>query len=92
MRRNSRVQRITFNLPAAMEAVSMYHRDGGRVSSFGEDPLQGDINKCATRQQAFTEFCPSFQPVFHALVNSDPSQFSGALKFYIDITYRLSKT
>ena len=57
MTRDNRVQRITVSLPTPTEAISMYHRAGGRISDgapFGEDPLQGDSNKC-TRQQAFTD-------------------------------------
>ena len=94
MARDNRVQRITVSLPTPTEAISMYHRAGGRISDgapFGEDPLQGDSNKCTIRQQAFTDTFPSFEPIFHRLVNSDPSYFRRALKFYIDITYRLSR-
>ena len=95
MARDNRVQRITVNLPTPVEAVSMYNRAGGRLSDetpFGEDPLQGNSDKCAIRQQAFTNNFPSFEPIFHGLVNSDPSLFTRALKFYVDITYRLSRT
>ena len=95
MTRDNRVQRLTVNLPTPMEAVSMYRRDGGRLSdgaSFGEDPLQGDVDKCTIRQQAFTDSFPSFELIFHRLVNSDHSLFTSALKLYIDITYRLSRT
>ena len=89
MARDNRVQRITVNLPAPVEAVSMYNRAGGRLSDetpFGEDPLRGNGDKCAIRQQAFTNNFPSFKPNFHGLVNSDPSLFTRALKFYVDIT------
>ncbi len=96
MARDNRAQRISVNnIPSPMEAVSMYNRAGGRLSDgapFGEDPLQGDSNKCTIRQQAFMDTFPSLEPIFHALVNSDPSLFTRALKFYIDITYRLSRT
>lgn len=95
MARDNRVQRIAINVPSPIEAVSMYNRAGGRLSdgtSFGEDPLQGDSNKCTIRHQAFTDTFPSFEPIFHILVNSDPSLFIRALKLYIDITYRLSRT
>ena len=73
MARDNRVQRIIVSLPTPMEAVSIYNRAGGRLSDetpFGEDPLQGDSNKCTIRQQATF---PSFEPIFHRLVNSDPS-------------------
>lgn len=95
MRRDNRVQRVVGSLPSPAEAICLYQGEGGRISdgaSFGEDPLYGDVNKSTIRQQSFSTSYPSFDPIFHHLVNSDPSLFTNGLKFFIDITYRLSRT
>ena len=83
------------NLPCASQAVCMYHQEGGRISDesqFGEDPLLGDDAKASIRASAFGDRYPSFDAIFHDLVNSNPSLFKNALLFYIDITYRLSRS
>lgn len=95
MRRNNRVKRIMTRLPGPAEAISMYQGSGGRISDgaqFGQDPLYGDDNKCTIRQRSFTSSYPSFDPIFHNLVNSNSSLFENGLKCFIDITYRLSRT
>ena len=96
MRRNNRVKRIMTRLPGPAEAISMSHGDGGRISDgaqFGHDPLYGDDNKCAIRQQSFTTSYPSFDQIFHNLVNSNSLLFENGLKkCFIDITYRPSRT
>ena len=93
MRRENRVQRVVGSLPSPAEAISLYQE--GQISdeaSFGEDPLYGDLNKSNIRQQSFSMPYPSFDPIFYQLVNSDVSLFTNGLKFFIDITYRLSRT
>ena len=95
MRRDNRVQRVVGSLPSPAEAIRLYEGKGGRISdgaSFGEDPLYGDVNKSTIRQQSFSTSYPSFDPIFHQLINSDASLFMNGLKFFIDITYRLSRT
>ena len=95
MRRENRVQRVVGSLPSTAEAISLYQEEGGQISdgaSFGEDPLYGDVNKSNIRQQSFSMSYPSFDPIFYQLVNSDVSLFTNGLKFFIDITYRLSRT
>ena len=95
MRRDNRVQRVVGTIPSPAEAIRLYQEEGGQISdgaSFGEDPLYGDVNKFTIRQQSFSTSYPSFDAIFHRLVNSDASLFTNGLKFFIDITYRLSRT
>ena len=93
MRTNNGITRLDLgNLPCSSQAVGMYQQDGGRITDetkFGEDPLQGDIAKASIRAQAFNEKYPSFDIIFHELVNSNPLLFKNALLFYIDVTFRL---
>ena len=94
MRRENRVQRVVGSLPSPAEAIRLYE-EGRQISdeaSFGEDPLYGDVNKSTIRQQSFSTSYPSFDPIFHQLVNSDASLFTNGWKFFVDITYRLSRT
>ena len=72
----------------------MYHQ-GGRISDetgFGEDPLQGDDAKTSIRAQAFDERYPSYDAIFHQLVNLNSLLFKSALLFYVDITYHLLRS
>ena len=95
MRTDNRIARLDLrNLPGASQAVSMYHQ-GRRISDetgFGTDPLQGDDAKASIRSQAFSERYPSYDAIFHELVNLNPMLFKNALIFFIDVTYRLSKS
>ena len=82
-------------LPDTTAAIAMYNQEGGNISDgaqFGSDPLTGDANKMSIRHQAFTERYSSFEDIFHQLVNSNNNLFKEALKFYLDVTYRLSKS
>ena len=82
-------------LPDTMAAVAMYNQEGGNISDgaqFGYDPLDGDANKTSIRNQAFNGRYPSFEHIFHQLVNSNSTPFKEALKFYLDVTFRLSKS
>lgn len=82
-------------LPDTMAAVAMYNQEGGNISDgaqFGYDPLDGDANKISIRNQAFNGRYSSFEHIFHQLVNSNSTPFKEALKFYLDVTFRLSKS
>ena len=60
----------------------MYHQEGGRIldeSGFGEDPLQGDNAKTSVRAQAFNERYPSYDAIFHEVVNMNPTPFKNAI-------------
>ena len=75
------------------EAAEMYWPGGGRITdpaSFGVDPLLDDNSKLLICSQAFRDCFPSFEPIFHNLVNGDDRVFRKGLKFYSDVTYRLS--
>lgn len=83
------------HLPDTAAAITMYNQEDGNISDgaqFGYDPLTGHTNKISIRHQAFTERYSSFEDIFHQLVNSNSTLFKEALKFYLDITYRLSKS
>ena len=96
MQRNSRITRLDLrHLPSSTQAVTMYREEGGRISDetcFGEDPIYSDSTKCSIRMQAFSERFPSFDAIFHELVNGNPALFESALLFYIDVSYRLSRS
>jgi hypothetical protein len=96
MHRANRVSRLDLrHLPTPSQAVSMYHQENGRLSEesrFGDDPLHGDTAKCSIRSQAFRDRHPSFDIIFHELINSNPVPFKNALLFYIDTTFRLSSS
>ena len=96
MRRANRISRLDSRyLPIPSQAVSMYHQEGGRLSEesgFGDDPLHGDAVKCSIRSRALHDRHSSFDNIFHELINSNPVPFKNALLFYIDTTFRLSRS
>lgn len=74
------------------EAVDMYHQRGGHLTeltTFGVDPISDNV-KIDIRARAFQERFPSFEPIFHALVNGNDRLFREGLIFFRDTTYRLS--
>ena len=74
-------------------STAMYCQEGGNNldgEQFGCNPLDGYANKINIRQQAFRY--PSFEDIFHNLINFNSTLLQDALKFYVDITYRLSKS
>ena len=73
------------HLPDTTAAVVMYNQEGGNLSDgarFGHDPLSGHSNKMSIRHQAFTERYPSFEDIFHQLVNSNSTLFKEALVLF----------
>ncbi len=83
-------------LPNPPEAVRLYEQEtGGRISEesgFGLDPIGTDANKCLIRKQAFFDRYPSFEDIFNNFINSNSVMFRSALLYYIDMTYRLSRS
>lgn len=80
-------------LPSVQDAVQLYEQQEGQLwdpYQVGSDPLKGNAYKYGVRQEAFLEKYPSFQEIFSKLVNGDSTTFRDALKFYIDITHRVS--
>ena len=69
-----------------------YRNDGGHITEptqFGVDPVL-DNEKIEIRDRAFADRYPSFDPIFHAIVNGNVRPFREGLLFYCDITFRLS--
>ncbi len=82
-------------LPSVAGAVQQYQQHGGQLTDpwmVGKDPLDGNSYKYGVRHEAFSEKYPTFQDIFSKVVNGDRSTFEDALKFYIDITRRISST
>ena len=81
-------------LPSTTDAVQRYQQGGQLTDPWqvGKDPLEGNAYKYGIRQEAFLEKYPSFQNIFSKLVNGDKTTFKQALKFYIDITHRISSS
>ena len=96
MRTSNRIARVDIrHLPRSHQAVRMYHEEGGRISDekyFGKDPILTDSTKSSIRTQAFSERFPSFDVIFQGLLNGNPTLFKNAILFYIDVTYRLSRS
>ena len=93
MTRDNRTKQIDIRSPD--QAVQMYRASGGRItdpSSFGDDPIALDPDKCRIRDQCSSKKYDSysFLVIFNELVNSEPQKFKHALLFYIDITSQLS--
>ena len=93
MRRDNRARRIDPRLlPSTSEAVRQYRMGGGTISMpccFGTDPLETDMIKKEIRYQSFTSRY-SFKLLFCDVANSCGSSFRCAMKFLIDVTYRLA--
>ena len=80
-------ERVLYN---ASTAVQLYQQQGGHLTDpheVGRDPLIGNTDKWEMRHQAICEIYPSFDDIFTKTINND---FNNALKFYIDITRRIS--
>ena len=93
MHRANRVSTLDLrHLPTPTQAVSMYHQEGGRLSEESGFGDRGDASKCSIRSQALRDRHPSFDIIFFELVNSNPVPFKSALIFYIDTTFRLSRS
>ena len=94
MLKDNRAKKVRNNvLPNSAQAIQMFEANGGHLtedSSFGIDPLANDMEKFQIRETVFGTKYPSFDPVFHNLVNGNDALFQNALKFFVDITYRLS--
>lgn len=95
MVQDNRVKKInTHLLPTSAHAVQLYRGSSGTISDgspFGHDPLAMDPRKLQIRE-AFKGRYPSFEELFHNIANSNPIPFRDALKFYIDVTFCLSRS
>ena len=94
MKTENRAKKISLQLlPNPNQAVLEYCQGGGRITdpdanSAGSDPIT-DGAKQLIRDHAFKERFPSFDVIFHKIVNYDSDTFKRAVLFYIDLTYRL---
>ena len=75
MLENNQTAQIDLNLiPDAESAVEEFEATGGHLtllSSFGEDPLQGNLALVAQREAEFYGRYPDFSQFFHTVVNGD---------------------
>ena len=79
-------------LPSPSVAAQQYRMNGGTISepcSFGYDPLEGNSDKKNIRFEAFCSRY-SFHTLFCEVSNGCEDNFKNALKYFIDITYRLA--
>ena len=82
-------------VPSSVQAVTEYTQSGGHLTdpqNNSMDPLEGDRVKQEIRESSFAQQFPSIDCIFHALVNYDGSLFTAAVKFYIDINFRLANS
>ena len=93
MNQSSNAKKINLNLlPSSSQAVQIYTSSGGVLTEpyqFGIDPI-ACVGKKLIRHTSFTQKFPSFDHIFHEVVNGNSSPFKNALIFFIDITKRLS--
>ena len=80
-------------LPQPQQASEAYRNMAGTLTDpapFGMDPLEQDYSKKHLRMKAFCDRYPSFDTIFHELVNGSDDLFRQALLFFIEITKRMS--
>lgn len=87
---DNRCKKVNPNLlPSTEEAIQQYDGVISQPCSFGIDPLQQYTAKKTIR---YDSFCSkySFKMLFCEVSNGCDSTFISALKYLIDITYRLA--
>lgn len=80
-------------MPQPQQAADEYRSNGGRLTDpdhIIKDPLFNDAAKIEIRLHTFVKRYPSFDTIFHNLVNGNNVMFKDALKFFIDVTFRLA--
>lgn len=70
-------------------ATAMYYQEAFQMG-YNLAVILLMANKINIRHQTFRESYPSFEEIFHNLMNCNPTLFKDDLKFYVDITYCLS--
>ena len=78
-------------LPTSEEAVFAYEREGDLLSLpevFGNDLLSG--NQQLQNFDNFNAAYPSFDVIFHCLVNGNHYPFKEGLQYFIDLTTTLN--
>ena len=80
-------------LPTSAQALFHYRQCGGQItesSNFGSDPLVLLPDKHLFRERAFKQQFPSFNIIYHQLISDHDKMFQDGLKYFIDLTFRLS--
>ena len=92
MEENNMAKRLRpAQVPTAEEAVSLYEQSGGTLTLFGDfgiDPVEDHQQE--QRLQMFQQRFPSYEPLFHRLVNGDNSLFTDAVLCFKEVTFSLS--
>ena len=90
MERNCQAVRIdSRHLPTPQEAVQMFEAHGRHLtlfSPFGQDPLAGNSQLIAEREDKFREKYPDFTTFFSTVVNGDNSLFRSGLLYFIQLS------
>lgn len=71
-------------IPQPDQAVTDYRLNGGRITDPEQDikdPLFNSSDKMDIRFQLFTKQYPSFEAIFHSVVNENVTVFVDALTF-----------
>ena len=91
---NNQTKRLDLHLlPAVEEAVELYESHGGHLtllSEFGEDPLSSRNDLLQLREARFFECYPSFDEIFHGVVNNDKTLFREGILHLIDVSMQLT--
>ena len=80
-------------LPTAVQALQMYEQRGGSLtqwSKFGTDPLEGNMDLISQRLHQFHQQFPSFESIFHNVVNNNQTPFCDAITAFCEITYQFA--
>ena len=81
------------SVPTPEEAVSQFEREGGNLtlfSPFGADPLADSPVLFRRRHAEFISRFPSFDHIFHSVVNGNNALFRDGLKYFLELTERYS--
>ena len=93
MNSDSRSKKVNSQLvQSTRAAIEEYSAHGGCITElcvFGRDPLEGDNDKRSIRYETFCSRY-EFKSLFCEVSNGCGSSFRNALKFLIDISYRLA--
>ena len=94
MAQNNQSKQIDNSLvPTVDEAGRLYEANGGHLTlfnEFGRDPLTGNGDLITIRMERFYEQWPSFDNIFHGIVNNTITMFRDGLLCFIDISMQLT--
>lgn len=84
MHQDNRTQHIKPSaIPPPEQSAQMYRENVGRLTDptiFGSDPLAEYHEKKIIREASFTSRYPSYEDIFHQLVNGETRHFRHALR------------